>query len=67
MAFVFTSYHSHHRDHRYSCVLGPVRGIVELWQSEDNFVELILSFHIYVGSRDQAQVTRPAWRKPLPT
>jgi hypothetical protein len=29
--------------------------------SEDNFVELVLSSHPYVGSRNQSQVVRFAW------
>lgn len=32
-----------------------------------NLVELVLSSHLYVGSRDQTQVTKLSWQEPLPT
>lgn len=32
--------------------------MVCLWRLENNFVELVLSFHLYVSSRDQTHVAR---------
>jgi len=29
-----------------------------VWRSENNFVELASSFHLYMGSRDQTQAVR---------
>jgi hypothetical protein len=34
---------------------------------EDNYVELVFSLKLYVGSWDSAQVTALAWKVPLPT
>lgn len=31
------------------------------WRSEDNFVELILSVHLYLGFGDLIQVIRTMW------
>lgn len=36
-------------------------------RSEDNFVELVLSSHISMGSGDQTQVSKLAQQVPLPT
>jgi hypothetical protein len=35
-----------------------VHAIVHVWRSENTFVELFLSFHLYVGSRNWTQVIR---------
>lgn len=29
-----------------------------VWRSEDSFVESVLSFHIYVGSKDWTQIPK---------
>lgn len=29
-----------------------------VWRSDDAFMESVLSFHLYVGSRNQTQVAR---------
>lgn len=33
--------------------------VVYMWRSKDNYVELVLFFHLAVGSDDQSQVARP--------
>lgn len=48
------------------CMYWDLHDIGDLRGSEDNFVGLLLSFHIYVGSGGQTQVTRLAWQAPLP-
>lgn len=35
---------------------GNIRARVHMWNSENYSVESVLSFHLYVGSRDQIQV-----------
>lgn len=36
-----------------------------VWRSEDKFVESVLFFYLYVGSRDQSQITRLMLQVPL--
>jgi hypothetical protein len=47
------------------CMMGVC--MVCMWRWEDNLVELVLSFHVYMESRDQIQVTRLSFQEPLPT
>lgn len=42
---VRTGRHSHATEH--------------MWKSEDNFMESVLSFYLYIGSRDQKHVAKP--------
>lgn len=42
-----------------------VCAIVHMCGSRDNFMELLLCFHIYVGSEDQIQVTRLMQQTPF--
>lgn len=35
-----------------------------VWRSEDNFLVLVLSFHFYMGPKDQAQVNGLGSRSP---
>lgn len=37
-----------------------------VWRSGDNYVKHVLSFHLYMGSRNQTQVTRLVQQVPLP-
>ena len=37
-----------------------------VWCSEGNSVESVFFFHLYVGSRDQTQITRHVWHLYLP-
>ena len=36
--------------------------IAHLWRPEDNFVSLVLSFHLLMDSSDSTQVTTLAWQ-----
>lgn len=33
-----------------------------MWRSNDNVVEFVVSFYIYMGSRNQAKVVRLVWQ-----
>lgn len=50
------------------CVCGGVKGIVHAitclrrTEEEDDFVGLVLSFHLYIVTGHQTQVTRLAWQ-----
>lgn len=46
-------------------VVGRACASVHMWKSENNFMELVLSFHLYVGPWDQAQVLWLLWWAPL--
>jgi hypothetical protein len=35
-----------------------------VWRSENNFVELVFSFYLYMGSRDQTQALRLSGKTP---
>lgn len=35
-------------------------------RSEDNFMELVFSFNLYMSSENQTQVVRLVWETPLP-
>lgn len=37
-----------------------------VWRSEVNFVELVPSFHLYVGSQDQTQTVQLVAQASLP-
>lgn len=38
-----------------------------MWKSKDYLVGSDVSFHLYMVSRDQAQVTKLAWQVSFPT
>lgn len=38
-----------------------VHSMAHMWRSEDNSVAPVLSFHVYVGSRDQTQAISLVW------
>lgn len=40
--------------------------VVHTWRSEGNLVELVLTFHLYIGAGNQVQVARLVWQFPLP-
>jgi hypothetical protein len=42
----------------YIHILVGIHAMVQVWMSEDSFLEMILSFHLFVGSRDGSQVAR---------
>lgn len=42
-------------------------GAVCMWKSKDYLVGSDVSFHLYMVSRDQAQVTKLAWQVSFPT
>lgn len=44
-----------------------MHAMVNLWRSEDSFIESGLSTHLQVDSGDRTQVTRLAQQVPLPT
>lgn len=50
-------------DHMFMCVI-CVEVCVE--RSEDNFVELVLSSHLYMDSGDRPQIIRLMWKVCLP-
>lgn len=37
-----------------------------MWRSKDNFVEFVVSFYIYMGSRNEAKVVRLVWQAFYP-
>lgn len=39
----------------------------QVWRSEDNFVESVLSFHLYAGSGDQNSIIKLAQQTSLST
>lgn len=45
---------------------GIAHAMLHKWGSEKNFMALVLSFHIYMGSGNQTRVTRLAWQATLP-
>lgn len=42
----------------HACMIICKCTITHMWRSKDNSVELVLSFHLYVGSRDQTWLPR---------
>lgn len=38
------------------CVHVSVHAMVHMWESEDNFVELVFTLQLYMDSRNQTQV-----------
>lgn len=38
--------------------IGGAHAMAHIWRSEDNSVELILPFHLYMGSRNQTHISR---------
>ena len=40
---------------------------VQMWKSEDNFVELVLSFHLYMDLGDHTHAVRLVWQVLCPT
>lgn len=48
----------------YACM--GMHAIACMWGSEGSFIELILSFHLYVGAGDQTQYLRLEQQGPLP-
>lgn len=50
----------------YVSVWWGVRGPVQLERTKDDAGEQVLSFHLYMGSGDQTQVTRLVWQTSLP-
>lgn len=40
---------------------------VFVWSSEDNFLELIVSFHLFLDARAQTRANRLSCKGPLPT
>ena len=57
--------HTHMRvAHRCVCVCG-VYATTCVWRSEDNFIELVLSFHLCVGFRNLTPVIRLEKSPPL--
>lgn len=50
------------------CVLAEEHAILYMWGSGDNFVALVLSFHIYVHLVIYlTDIIRLVWPMPLPT
>lgn len=51
----------------YLCVLDVYVGMhtmAHIWRAEDNFVEPVLIFHVYIGSWDPNHITSLVWQVP---
>lgn len=53
------------------CVCASMRNtetcVAHVWTSEDNSIELVVSFHLYMGPGDQTQVSKLVQQMPLPS
>lgn len=48
------------------CACAGVHAILYVWSSEDDFTESALSFHLYMSTEEQTQVSRFAQQAHLP-
>ena len=47
-------------------ILGCMMVLGAAWKVEDNFVELVLFSHLYMGSGGRTQLIRLVWKVHLP-